>query len=77
MKKTKNNDFFHKKDLCGVTVMGVRGQVVISKKIREKLKIKSGDNFLVMEKNGAIIFIPTQQVKKMMSFISKELNKIN
>ena len=42
-----------------------------------KLKIKSGDNFLVMEKNGAIIFIPTQQVKKMMSFISKELNKIN
>ncbi|NLZ96811.1 MAG: AbrB/MazE/SpoVT family DNA-binding domain-containing protein [Candidatus Magasanikbacteria bacterium] len=57
--------------------MGVRGQVVIPKKIREKLKIKSGDNFLVMEKNGAIIFIPTQQVKKMMSFISKELNKIN
>lgn len=77
MKKTKNSDFFHEEDLCGVTVVGVRGQVVIPKKVREKLKIKSGDSFLVMEKNGAIVFVPTQQVKKIMSLISQELDKVN
>lgn len=77
MKKTNNGGFFHEDDLCGVTVVGERGQVVIPKKVREKLKIKSGDSFLVMEKNGAVVFVPTQKVKKMMSAIAEELNKIN
>lgn len=77
MKKTNNNGFFHEDDLCGVTVVGERGQVVIPKKVREKLKIKSGDSFLVMEKNGAVVLVPTQKVKKMMSAISQELDKVN
>lgn len=75
---TKNNDdFFHEDNFCGVTVMGERGQAVIPKKVREKLKIKSGDSFLVMEKSGAVVFIPTQKVKNLMSAIDEELNKIN
>lgn len=77
MKKTNNGGFFHEDDLCGVTVVGERGQVVIPKKVREKLKIKSGDSFLVMEKNGAVVLVPTQKVKKMMSAISQELDKVN
>ena len=73
----KNNVFFHEDDFCGVTVIGERGQTVIPKKVRDKLKIKFGDSFLVMEKNGAVILVPTQKVKKMMSVISQELDKIN
>lgn len=75
MKKEEN--FFHEDNICGVTVVGERGQAVIPKKVRDKLKIKSGDSFLVMERSGAIFFIPTQKIKGMMSAISQELNKIN
>jgi AbrB family looped-hinge helix DNA binding protein len=31
----------------GMATMGERGQVVIPKKIRDKMKIKPGDNFMV------------------------------
>lgn len=77
MKKIVNNGFCHQDDFCGTTSMGERGQVVIPKKVRDRLKVKTGDVFLVMQKNGAIILVSTDKVKKMMTLITKQLKNLN
>ena len=60
----------------GTTSIGERGQVVIPKKLRESLKLKKGDSFLVMEKQGAIVLAPTEMMTMMMEKINKELKKV-
>jgi AbrB family looped-hinge helix DNA binding protein len=54
----------------GTTSLGERGQVVIPKKVRSKLSLKKGDNFLVIEKDGVIILAPTSVVESMISNLS-------
>lgn len=76
MKKSQKSSFCHQKDFCGTTIVGERGQVVIPKIVRDRLKIKSGNSFLVMEKEGAIILVSTDKVKKMLTIITKHLEKI-
>jgi len=39
----------------GSTTIGARGQVVIPKEIRDQMKIKPGDKFLVFTKAGKLI----------------------
>lgn len=63
-------------DSCGTTNVGERGQIVIPKKIREKYGLVKGTNVLVMDKAGAIVIIPTDKLKKMLSHITEELSKL-
>lgn len=71
-----------KRDSCGLgsiggtTVMGERGQVVVPKEIRDRLKFKSGDSFIVIEHFGKIILVPQTLATNFISHITKEFNKI-
>jgi AbrB family looped-hinge helix DNA binding protein len=39
----------------GMATMGERGQVVVPKEIRKKMKLKTGDKFLVFDQDGVVI----------------------
>jgi len=56
----------------GSVVIGERGQIVIPKKLRDDLKLKSGERLLVFEKQGFVILTSN---KMMLRFINK-MNKI-
>ena len=71
--KKKNKDGFGFGEIFGTTVVGERGQVVISKEAREKIKIKPGDRFLVMEHSGKIILSPEKDLRSMLEQITKLL----
>ena len=43
--------------VCGSAVLGSRGQVVIPKEARDKLGLKEGDRFLVVEHMGKLVFL--------------------
>ena len=62
-------------NVCGVTVVGERGQVVIPVEARKILKAKTGDQFLVFEHDGFLILLPEKMVTKMIGNITKVLNK--
>jgi AbrB family looped-hinge helix DNA binding protein len=52
----------------GMATMGERGQVVMPKAIRQKMKLKSGDKFLVFSKDDMVIaFIKPENFDKIIS----------
>ncbi|MFA7314630.1 MAG: AbrB/MazE/SpoVT family DNA-binding domain-containing protein [Candidatus Magasanikbacteria bacterium] len=64
-------------NIHGTTSVGERGQLVIPKKLREKLKIKKADNFVVMEKHGMVVLVPAKIMTDFISKINLQLNNIN
>ncbi len=74
--KNNKSGFCHSHDFCGTTNIGERGQVVIPKKVRDRLKIKSGDSFLVMNREQAIVLVSTDKVKKLLGEITKQLKSL-
>ena len=56
----------------GLTTIGQRGQVVIPKEIRDKLKIKAGEKFLVFTKGDDVISLikPENFDKLIREFVS-------
>ena len=71
-------------DIYGTVTIGQRGQVVIPMKARKALKIKQGDQLIVMSgppgKEDIISFIPVQRVAEFLghfedhiSLLKKEL----
>ncbi len=64
-------------EICGYTTVGERGQIVIPKSARDRLKLKSGTRFLIVEHIGKLILIPEDQVKEMVGHITGFLNKVN
>mgnify|MGYP001604445075 FL=1 len=57
----------------GMTVLGERGQLVIPKEARSKLKLKNGDQFMVAEHFGKIILVPQKMMRDLLSVLSKNL----
>lgn len=43
----------------GSTCLGERGQIVIPKEARKELNLQKGERFVVMEKSGCIVLIPS------------------
>jgi len=62
-------------EICGYTTVGERGQIVIPKNARDRLKLKSGTRFLIVEHVGKLILIPEAHVKKMVGQMAGFLNK--
>lgn len=58
-------------DICGSTVLGVRGQVVLPKEARERIKAKTGDRFITVYHNGVIVLVPENILSKMIKSITK------
>ena len=48
----------------GSTNLGQRGQIVVPKEAREFLKLKKGEKFVVMEKAGCLVLIPSKIAAK-------------
>lgn len=61
--------------VCGSTSLGARGQLVIPKEARERLKLKEGERFLVVEHMGKIILVPEVQMRHVVSEITRHLSK--
>ena len=59
----------------GTAVLGERGQIVVPKEIRDNLKLKAGDSFLVIEHFGKIILVPQKIAEALLGHITKELDK--
>jgi AbrB family looped-hinge helix DNA binding protein len=61
----------------GITTMGERGQIVIPKEIRKKLKIIPGEQFLVFCRDNAIIgLIKPQKFDKLIRGYISQLKTI-
>lgn len=60
----------------GSTVLGERGQLVIPKDIRERLKLVSGAKLLVMNHpNGPIIIFPLEKMQSMLDTMTRQLTE--
>lgn len=74
--KKDSKQFGHFCGECyGTTTMGERGQLVIPKKLREKLEIVNGDRFLIMERGGVMVLLPADMVETFVSGIVDNLKK--
>jgi AbrB family looped-hinge helix DNA binding protein len=63
--------------LLGSTVVGERGQVVIPKDIRDRLRLKPGDKLMVMvHKNGPIMLVPVEQMQRMIRQMSEQMSSL-
>ncbi|PIT88027.1 MAG: AbrB family transcriptional regulator [Candidatus Magasanikbacteria bacterium CG10_big_fil_rev_8_21_14_0_10_36_32] len=62
-------------NICGSTSIGIRGQIVIPKKARDLMRVKTGDQFLVLEHDGCLVIVPEKVVSHMLKHISKALVK--
>jgi len=60
----------------GTTSLGERGQVVVPKKLRDSLELEKGDDFIVLEKGGAIVLIPSGIMSKFVADITGQLKNI-
>lgn len=60
-------------NILGTANLGPRGQVVIPKEARDKLKTKEGDTFLVIEHFGKIVLIPEKAMRNLIKQITKHL----
>ncbi|MFA6427029.1 MAG: AbrB/MazE/SpoVT family DNA-binding domain-containing protein [Candidatus Magasanikbacteria bacterium] len=60
----------------GTTSLGERGQVVIPKKVRESLHLKTGDNFVVMQRMGMVVLAPLNMVEDFIGNVSEEIKKL-
>ncbi len=61
----------------GTATIGKRGQIVIPAEIRKKLKIKSGEKFVIfLTPSEMIVFIPSNQFGKIISELNKKLAKL-
>lgn len=70
MKKSLKNSFG---TVCGTTTVGPRGQIVIPKEARSKLKLKAGEQFLVIEHFGKLVLIPENMMREMIEQLTKHL----
>ena len=59
--------------VCGTAVIGTRGQLVVPKEIRDRLKLRVGDRFLMMEHFGRVIMLPEKMMRTMMNEMTKFL----
>ncbi len=61
----------------GMATMGERGQVVMPKAIRQKMKLKSGDKFLVFSKDDMVIaFIKPDNFDKIISELTSHFKDL-
>lgn len=60
--------------LIGSTTVGERGQIVIPKTIRDRLKIRSGMQVMVMQHGDSpIMVLPIEQMQEMIKHMSERV----
>jgi len=69
-KKLKMGDY---PEVCGVTSLGERGQIVIPKEARAALKIKTGDSLVALVHNETLIFVSKKKMESYIKHLTKHL----
>ncbi|MBI5530676.1 MAG: AbrB/MazE/SpoVT family DNA-binding domain-containing protein [Candidatus Doudnabacteria bacterium] len=66
----------HQQDkMYGTTTIGARGQVVIPAQARKDLKLKPGDQFIVMGKFGKVVaLVKTDQLSELIETIMSNIS---
>lgn len=74
MKTISERDFHQHDKMYGTTTMGTRGQVVIPAEARKDLKLKPGDQLMVMGKFGKVLgFIKADQLSEFVDAIMEHI----
>ena len=61
----------------GMATIGVRGQIVIPKEIRDEMRIKSGDKFLIFSQaNMVVSFIKSENFDKLINEFTSQLKDL-
>jgi AbrB family looped-hinge helix DNA binding protein len=61
--------------ICGSATLGERGQLVVPKEARTRLRLKEGERFLVIEHMGKIILVPEVQARHIVNEVTRYLKK--
>ena len=69
----KANKLVSYPEVCGVTSLGERGQVVIPKEARSALKIKTGDSLVAMVHHETLIFMTKKKMEKYIKHLTSHL----
>jgi len=64
-------------DCMDVSTIGERGQIVIPKNIREKMKMKTGDKFLFLFHDQTVMLAPISSFKVLAEHFQKSLKEID
>ena len=75
IKSTKKPSKVLRTTIYGTTNLGERGQIVIPKEARDKLKLKKGESFLVLEDCGCLSLIPSKIAAKLAEQITDLIKK--
>lgn len=71
----KNKKVFF--EICGTTVMGAKGQIVIPAEVRRIMNIKQGDRLVVINKmNQAIGLVKADDIEAFLKDLNVELKSI-
>lgn len=62
-------------ELFGTTVLGERGQIVIPKEVRAKLKLNKGDTFMVVVNGEAIVLVPKKLMENFIKNLTATINQ--
>lgn len=72
--KEKTSKKTDRGQLLGATVMGERGQVVIPKDIRERLRLRTGTRLMVMQHGDSpLMLVPIEQMQEMIQQMSERV----
>ena len=67
----KKSSFFH-----GRTTVGERGQIVIPQNIRTAMKVKPGDEMVVMSRGDKIIVFPSKNLEKFYQTVVTQMDHL-
>lgn len=59
----------------GTAILGERGQLVIPKEVRAKLKLSKGDTFMVVVNGEAVVLIPKKLMANFIKNLTTHLNQ--
>ena len=62
-------------ELFGTAVLGERGQLVIPKEVRAKLKLVKGDTFMVIVNGEAVVLVPKKLMQNFLNTLTATLNQ--
>ena len=62
-------------ELFGTAILGERGQIVIPKEVRAKLKLVKGDTFMVVVNGEAVVLVPKKLMETFIKNLTATLNQ--
>lgn len=62
-------------EIVGTTVMSERGQIVIPKIAREKMRLEKGEQIVLLCHDRKLVLVPAKEMKEMIAHMEKTLSE--